>query len=103
MHKYAHFGHVLHFSRVTYGRHRVQRVKIGGLQPELAFHQIVSQTLLFIEDFPLLLGHVPWTYLGGRIPVGRQNTPYSQVTVPFHACGVFESTCIGLDGYVCVY
>ena len=54
MNKYAHFGHVLHFSGLTYGRHRVQGVKIGGLQPELAFQQIVSQTLHFIEDFPLL-------------------------------------------------
>ena len=54
MNKYAHFGHVLHFSGLAYGRHRVQGVKIGRLQPELAFQQIVSQTLHFVEDFPLL-------------------------------------------------
>ena len=45
MHKYAHFEHVLHFSGLTYGRHRVQGVKTGGLQPEFAFHQIVSQKI----------------------------------------------------------
>ena len=55
MHKYAHFGHVLHFSGLAYGRHRVQGVKMGRLQPELAFQQIVSQTLRYMQDLPLLL------------------------------------------------
>eukprot|EP00116_Pleurobrachia_bachei_P004549 sb/3464811/ len=41
--KNVHFGHVLHFCELTYERNRVQRVKIGGLQPDFAFHQIVSQ------------------------------------------------------------
>ena len=50
MHKYAHFEHVLHFSGLTYGRHRVQGVKTGGLQPEFAFHQIVSKTPPFITN-----------------------------------------------------
>ena len=45
MNKNVHFGHVLHFCELTYGRDRVQRVKIGGLQPEFAFHQIVSQKI----------------------------------------------------------
>ena len=35
------FGHVLHFSGLSYGRHRVQRVKIGGVQPDFAFQQMV--------------------------------------------------------------
>ena len=54
MNKNVHFGHVLHFCELTYERDRVQRVKIGGLQPEFAFHQIVSQTPLFVIDLPLL-------------------------------------------------
>ena len=45
MNKYAHFRHVLHFSGLAYGRHRVQGVKMGRLQPELAFQQIVSQQI----------------------------------------------------------
>eukprot|EP00116_Pleurobrachia_bachei_P001031 sb/3461293/ len=40
-----HLEHVLHFCELTYERDRVQRVKIGGLQPEFAFHQIVSQKI----------------------------------------------------------
>ena len=51
MHKYAHFEHVLHFSGLTYGRHRVQGVKTGGLQPEFAFHQIVSQKIETALDY----------------------------------------------------
>ena len=54
MNKYAHFGHVLHFSGLAYGRHRVQGVEMGRLQPELAFQQIVSQTLRYMQDLPLL-------------------------------------------------
>ena len=45
MNKNVHFGHVLHFCELTYERDRVQRVKIGRLQPEFAFHQIVSQKI----------------------------------------------------------
>eukprot|EP00116_Pleurobrachia_bachei_P003191 sb/3463453/ len=45
MNKNVHFGHVLHFCDLAYERDRVQRVKIGGLQPEFAFHQIVSQKI----------------------------------------------------------
>jgi len=45
MNKNVHFGHVLHFSDLTYERDRVQRVKIGGLQPEFALYQIVSQKI----------------------------------------------------------
>ena len=39
------FGHVLHFCDLAYERDRVQRVKIGGLQPEFAFHQIVCHKI----------------------------------------------------------
>eukprot|EP00116_Pleurobrachia_bachei_P018796 sb/3479058/ len=40
--------------RPTYERDRVQRVKIGGLQPEFALYQIVSKTPLFVRDSSLL-------------------------------------------------
>ena len=55
MNKNVHFEHVLQFCELAYGRDRVQRVKIGGLQPEFAFHQIVSQPLLFVRDSSLLM------------------------------------------------
>eukprot|EP00116_Pleurobrachia_bachei_P003043 sb/3463305/ len=45
MNKNGHFGHVLHFCELTYERDRLQRVKIGGLQPEFALYQIVSQKI----------------------------------------------------------
>ena len=45
MTKNVQFGHFLHFCELTYERDRVQRVKICGLQPEFAFHQIVSQKI----------------------------------------------------------
>ena len=58
MNKNVHFGHVLHFCDLTYERDRVQRVKIGGLQPEFALYQIVSKTPLFMRDSSLLGGSV---------------------------------------------
>jgi hypothetical protein len=64
MNKNVHFGHVLHFCELTYERDRVQRVKIGGLQPEFALYQIVSKTPLFVRDSSLLfLFHVKSMYL----------------------------------------
>ena len=45
MTKNVQFGHFLNFCELTYGRDRVQRVKISGLQPEFALHQIVSQKI----------------------------------------------------------
>ena len=53
MTKNVHFEHFLQFYELTYGRDRVQQVKISGLQPEFAFHQIVSQPLLFVTDSSL--------------------------------------------------
>ena len=45
MTKNVQFGHFLHHGELTYERDRVQRVKICGLQPKFAFHQIVSQKI----------------------------------------------------------
>ena len=56
------FEHVLHFSGLTYARHRVQRVKMGRFQPELALNQIVSQTAPFMADLPLLMSEVKETF-----------------------------------------
>ena len=51
MNKYAHFGHVLHFSGLAYGRHRVQGVKIGGIQSSLLFPYLVPDSFM---DLPRL-------------------------------------------------
>ena len=52
MNKYAHFGHVLHFSGLAYGRHRVQGVKIGGIQSSLLFPYLVPDSFM---DLPRLV------------------------------------------------
>ena len=54
MNKYAHFGHVLHFSGLAYGRHRVQGVKIGGIQSSLLFPYLVPDLGPFFKDLPRL-------------------------------------------------
>ena len=81
MHKYAHFEHVLHFSGLTYGRHRVQGVKTGGLQPEFAFHQIVSKTPPFITNSTRLNGDCYRKgYSGTADPSETPITTYDELT-----------------------
>ena len=63
MNKYAHFRHVLHFSGLAYGRHRVQGYKIGGIQSSLLFPYLVPDLGPFFKDLPRLICDLSWSVI----------------------------------------
>eukprot|EP00116_Pleurobrachia_bachei_P010721 sb/3470983/ len=95
----------------TYVQNHVFRVKIGGLQPEFAFHQIVSQPLLFVRDSDkmirtcLLLTILLGVCLSIKCYTGATNKDGDGALVKTDCTNIFsscaESTVSGITTHSC--